>query len=45
MSQTFSQIYIHLVFAVRLRDFMIRPSFSDHLEKYITGIVKKRVLN
>lgn len=42
MTQTFSQIYIHLVFAVKLRDFMISPSFSDHLEKYITGIVKNK---
>ncbi|HEX2865817.1 MAG TPA: IS200/IS605 family transposase [Ignavibacteriales bacterium] len=42
MSNTYSQIYIHLVFAVKLREFLIKPSFSDHLEKYISGIVKNK---
>ncbi|MGE5353020.1 MAG: IS200/IS605 family transposase [Acidobacteriota bacterium] len=42
MSDTYKQIYIHLVFAVKLRQYMIKPSFSDHLEKYITGIVKNK---
>ncbi|HEX2867679.1 MAG TPA: IS200/IS605 family transposase [Ignavibacteriales bacterium] len=42
MSNTYSQIYIHLVFAVKLREFLLKPSFSDLLEKYITGIVKNK---
>lgn len=42
MPNTFSQIYIHLVFAVKLREFLIRPSFSEALEKYTTGIVKNK---
>jgi REP element-mobilizing transposase RayT len=31
-----------MVFAVKLRQFMIKPSFSGHLERYITGIVQKK---
>ncbi|MCU7496108.1 MAG: IS200/IS605 family transposase [Ignavibacteria bacterium] len=40
MADTFSQIYLHIVFAVRSREHLIKPSFSEELQKYITGIVK-----
>lgn len=42
MPDTYSQIYIHLIFAVKSRQYMIRPSFSDGLEKHITGIVQNK---
>lgn len=39
---TFSQIYIHIVFAVKYRDGLIDPSWEDQLFKYITGIVQNK---
>lgn len=40
MANTFTQCYFHLVFAVRNRDALIRKSWKDELERYITGIVQ-----
>jgi REP element-mobilizing transposase RayT len=40
MANTFTQCYFHLVFAVRNRDALIRRSWKDELERYITGIVQ-----
>ena len=40
MANTFTQCYFHLVFAVKNRDALIRKSWKDELEKYITGIVQ-----
>ncbi len=40
MANTYSQIYIHLVFAVKNRHALIRKEWQDSLEKYITGIVQ-----
>ena len=40
MADTYVQAYFHLVFAVRNRDALIRKSWKDELEKYITGIVQ-----
>ncbi len=42
MANTFTQLYIHLVFAVKHRDRLIRPSFKDELMKYITGIIQNK---
>ena len=42
MSDTFSQIYIHLVFAVRNRKALILPSWEEELFKYISGIVRNK---
>lgn len=42
MSGTFSQIYIHLVFAVKNRECLIHPSWEESLYKYITGIVQNK---
>ncbi len=39
MANTYSQIYIQIVFAVESRQNLIDPAHSDELQKYITGIV------
>jgi REP element-mobilizing transposase RayT len=40
MANTFTQIYLHLVFAVQNRISLIQPAWKDELYKYITGIVQ-----
>ena len=40
MPNTYTQIYIQLIFAVKHRDSLIRESFKENLHKYITGILK-----
>ena len=40
MGDTYVQAYFHLVFAVKNRKALIRKSWKDELEKYITGIVQ-----
>ncbi|MEP6912633.1 MAG: IS200/IS605 family transposase [bacterium] len=42
MANTFSQIYIQMVFAVSNRLSLIRPEFKEDLHKYITGIVRNQ---
>ena len=42
MANTYTQLYIHLVFAVKNRESLIRESFRDELEKYICGIVTQK---
>ena len=39
MANTYSQIYIQIVFAVEGRQNLIDPTHNDELQKYITGIV------
>src|ERR1700677_2444920 len=39
MANTYTQIYIHVVFAVETRQNLIKPEHNDELQKYITGIV------
>ena len=39
MANTYSQIYIHIVFAVEGRQSLIAPEHNDELQKYVTGIV------
>ncbi|MGA9450447.1 MAG: IS200/IS605 family transposase [Verrucomicrobiia bacterium] len=39
MANTYTQIYIHVVFAVEGRQNLIQPEHNDELQKYITGIV------
>jgi len=41
MANTYSQIYIQVVFAVHGRENLIGIGWRDELYKYITGIVKK----
>ena len=38
MPNTYTQIYIQLVFATKGRENKIRSEFIDEIEKYITGI-------
>ena len=42
MPNTFTQIYIHVVFAVQGRENLINLSFKDELEKYMTGIITRK---
>ncbi|MDP5198347.1 IS200/IS605 family transposase [Flavobacterium sp. DG2-3] len=42
MAGTFSQIYVHVVFAVKNRDSLIEKSWKEELYKYITGIVQNK---
>ncbi|MBC8321975.1 MAG: IS200/IS605 family transposase [Candidatus Marinimicrobia bacterium] len=42
MSNTFSQIYIQIVFAVQNRQHLIRPKHEEELFKYMTGIVQNK---
>ncbi|MBK6836490.1 MAG: IS200/IS605 family transposase [Bacteroidetes bacterium] len=42
MANTYSQIYIHLVFAVKGRENVIDKSFKNELYKYICGIVTNK---
>ncbi len=39
MANTYTQIYIQVVFAVEGRQSLIAPGHNDELQKYITGIV------
>ncbi len=40
MAGTFSQIYIHVVFAVKGRENLISNRWKEDLNKYIAGIIK-----
>jgi putative transposase len=41
MSNTYTQLYIHFIFAVKYRKATIQEEWEDRLQKYITGIVQK----
>jgi putative transposase len=40
MANTYTQIHLHLIFAVKYRESVILDSWKDELYKYITGIVQ-----
>lgn len=42
MANTFSQIYVHIIFSTKGRNKLILTSFRDELFKYITGIIKRK---
>jgi REP element-mobilizing transposase RayT len=42
MADTYTKIYIHVVFAVRNRHPLINASWEDELYKYITGIIRNK---
>ncbi|WP_421896083.1 IS200/IS605 family transposase [Marinoscillum sp.] len=42
MANTYTQLYVHVVFAVRGRQNMISPKWKEELYKYITGIVTNK---
>lgn len=39
---TYTQLYIHLVFAVKNRSCLIQLGFKEEVERYITGIVQNK---
>jgi putative transposase len=45
MANTYSQIYLHVVFAISERACVILPNRKEELQKYITGIVTRRSRN
>lgn len=40
MANTYTQIHLHCVFAVKFRDSVIHHSWKERLHQYITGIVR-----
>jgi len=42
MPNTYSQIYIQIVFAVKHRESLIHESIREQVEKYITGIITNK---
>ncbi|MEY4875990.1 MAG: hypothetical protein RL708_1139 [Bacteroidota bacterium] len=40
MANTYTQLYIHIVFAVKNRTATIQPEWEQRLHQYITGIVQ-----
>lgn len=42
MPGTYSQIFIQVIFAVKGRQSLIRPSWEEQLYKYITGIITNK---
>jgi len=40
MANTYTQIYLHIVFAVQNRISLIHPEWKNDLYKYITGIIQ-----
>ena len=41
MPNTYTQVYIHIVFSVRGRQSFIPKQYKDELHSYIMGIIKK----
>jgi len=42
MANTYTQIYIHIVFTVEGRQNLIRKEYREELHKYITGIIRNQ---
>lgn len=42
MANTYTKLYIQIVFAVKGRASLIREEFRDELQKYITGIIQNK---
>ena len=40
MANTYTQCYVHLVFAVKNRDSLIKIAWKNELGMYITGIIQ-----
>ena len=41
MANTYTQLYVQIVYAVKFRAGLIQPSWKDELYKYSTGIIQK----
>jgi len=41
MANTYTQFYVHLIFAVKNRDALIHKKWQERVEQYITGIVQQ----
>ena len=42
MANTYSQIYVQIVFAVQGRQNLILDAYKEEIQKYITGIVRNQ---
>lgn len=42
MANTYTQIYLQIVFTVRKRECLIKETYREKLQKYMTGIIQKR---
>ena len=42
MANTYTKIYIHIVFATEGRQSLIRKKYKEELHKYITGIIQNK---
>lgn len=42
MANTYTQIYIQFVFALKVRQSLIRKEIKEEIHKFITGIVKNK---
>jgi putative transposase len=42
VANTYTQLHIQLVFAVKYRQALIQESWEDELQKYITGIIQNK---
>jgi REP element-mobilizing transposase RayT len=42
MPNTYSQIYIQIIFAVKNRQALLRAEWDEELYRYITGIIQKK---
>ncbi len=42
MANTYSQITIHIVFAVKYRENLLKTKYKEELYKYISGIIKNK---
>ncbi|MCE7058014.1 IS200/IS605 family transposase [Algoriphagus sp. AGSA1] len=40
MPNTYTQIHIHLIFAVKFRKSQIQPSWKERLHQYLTGMIQ-----
>ncbi len=42
MANTYTQIYIHVIYAVKHRDALILPPWKERLHRYTTGIIQNQ---
>jgi REP element-mobilizing transposase RayT len=42
MANTYTQLYVHTIFAVRDRDCLILPDFREKIYKYISGLIQNK---